>query len=117
MSAIQEKVDLPGPLTSLKIGHRDIAGYVLNFTARAGRTSVEVDSSDLRRSLGAGELKSTRIRSLILKKNGVEFLGGGSGHGVGLCQWGAKLQALNGRSYEKILHFYFPGSTLSVVTQ
>lgn len=117
MSAIQEKVDLPGPLTSLKIAHRDVAGYVLSFAARAGRRSVMVKSSDLRRSLGAGELRSTRIRSLVLRKKGVEFLGAGSGHGVGLCQWGAKLQALKGRSYDRILLFYFPGSTLSEVTQ
>jgi len=117
MSAIQEKVGLPGPLSSLKIAHRDAAGYVLSFAARAGRRTVSVRSSDLRHSLGAGELKSTKIRRLVPKKKGVEFIGGGSGHGVGLCQWGTKVQALKGRSYDKILLFYFPGSVLSVVTQ
>lgn len=115
MTAVEEHSRLPGPLRSLKIGRRDIAGYVRDFIARAGGEKFEVKSSDLRGSLGAGELKSTKIARLIVKKKGVEFIGAGSGHGVGLCQWGARVQAEKGRTYDKILSFYFPGSELSEV--
>lgn len=115
MSAIQEKVALPGPLTALKIAHRDLAGRVLSFVARAGRRSIDIRASELRGALGADELKSTKIVNMVVKKKGIEFIGAGSGHGVGLCQWGAKKQALKGRSYERILQFYFPGSVLSEV--
>ncbi len=52
-----------------------------------------------------------------MKKKGIEFIGAGSGHGVGLCQWGARVQAQKGRSYEQILRFYFPGADLSEVTE
>jgi stage II sporulation protein D len=117
MTAIQERHNLPGPLKSLKIGRRDVAGYVRSFTARAGGSDVEVKSSELRTGLGAAELKSTRISRLIVKKKGLEFVGAGSGHGVGLCQWGARVQAEKGRSYERILHFYFPGADLSEVAE
>ena len=117
MTAIEERHGLPGPLKSLKIGRRDIAGYVRSFTARAGRADVEVKSAELRGALGAGELKSTRISRLVVKKKGLEFVGAGSGHGVGLCQWGARVQAEKGRSYERILHFYFPGADLSEVAE
>jgi stage II sporulation protein D len=115
MEAFAEKENLPGPLKSLRIGRRDVAGYVTDFVARAGNRDVAVKAADVRLLLGAGELKSTRLVRLSVKKKGVEFIGAGSGHGVGLCQWGARRQAEKGRSYEKILGFYFPGADLSVV--
>ncbi len=116
-AAISERRMLNGPLKSLRIGARDAAGYVRTFLAKTGRESVEIKAAELRGSLGAGEMKSVRIKSVNLLKKGVEFLGGGSGHGVGLCQWGARLQAEKGRSYTKILSFYFPGSELSEVDE
>ncbi|PIR16175.1 MAG: hypothetical protein COV48_10365 [Elusimicrobia bacterium CG11_big_fil_rev_8_21_14_0_20_64_6] len=87
------------------------------FLARAGGETVKVKGSTLRGSLGSGELKSVRIRSVRILRKGVEFVGGGSGHGVGLCQWGARRQAEKGRSYSRILGFYFPGSELSEVDE
>ena len=117
MAAIEERRRLPGPLKSLKIGRRDVAGYVRDFVARTGKTDLTVKASDLRSSLGAGDLKSIRISRLIVKKKGLEFVGAGSGHGVGLCQWGARLQADKGRKYEQILRFYFPGADLSEVAE
>ncbi|UPT75999.1 MAG: hypothetical protein M0D55_10205 [Elusimicrobiota bacterium] len=116
-AAIAEKRMLTGPLKTLRIGARDAAGFVRTFLARSGRETVEVKSSDLRAALGAGEMKSVRVRSLNILKKGVEFVGGGSGHGVGLCQWGARLQSDKGRSYEQILKFYFPGAELSEVEE
>ena len=117
MTAIDERRRLPGPLKSLKIGRRDVAGYVRDFIARSGNAEATVKASDLRAALGAGDLKSVRISRVILKKKGLEFVGAGSGHGVGLCQWGARIQAEKGRSYEQILRFYFPGADLSEVDE
>jgi len=39
----------------------------------------------------------------------VEFLGRGSGHGVGLSQWGARGMAGAGRTYQEILRYYYTG--------
>jgi stage II sporulation protein D len=116
-AAISERQMLHSPLKSLRIGARDAAGYVRTFLAKSGDESVVVKASDLRGSLGAGEMKSVRIKNVNLLKKGVEFLGGGSGHGVGLCQWGARRQAEKGRNYGQILSFYFPGSVLSEVDE
>jgi len=44
--------------------------------------------------------------------HGVKLYGRGWGHGVGLSQWGAKAMADHGWSAEKILSFYYPGTTL-----
>ena len=39
--------------------------------------------------------------------------GGGYGHGVGLNQYGALGQAKANRTYQDILAFYYPGTTLA----
>jgi SpoIID/LytB domain protein len=40
------------------------------------------------------------------------FTGRGWGHGVGMSQWGAWQAAKEGVSYDRILAFYYPGTTL-----
>jgi stage II sporulation protein D len=42
--------------------------------------------------------------------------GGGWGHGVGMSQWGAYGQALEGRTHEEILAVYYQGTTLEQMT-
>lgn len=39
--------------------------------------------------------------------------GSGWGHGRGMSQWGAQGAALQGRSYQQILAFYYPGTQMS----
>ncbi len=116
-AAVSERRMLSDTMTGLKIGARDAAGYVRTFVVRAGRNVSEIRAAELRGALGAGEMKSVRIKSLDIRKKGVEFVGSGLGHGVGLCQWGARLQAEKGRSYGKILRFYFPSSVLSEIDE
>ncbi len=40
------------------------------------------------------------------------FQGRGSGHGVGMCQWGAKKMAEEGRNFQDILQFYYSGTEI-----
>jgi SpoIID/LytB domain protein len=42
----------------------------------------------------------------------VTLLGGGFGHSIGMCQWGARGMALQGYSHEQILLHYYSASTL-----
>ena len=42
----------------------------------------------------------------------VKILGRGSGHGVGMSQWGAKTMAEKGWTFTQILYYYFPGTTI-----
>ena len=42
----------------------------------------------------------------------VRIFGRGSGHGVGLSQWGAKTMAEQGWSFKQILDYYFPETTI-----
>ena len=43
------------------------------------------------------------------------FIGSGYGHGVGLSQYGAKGQALEGRTATEILNYYFPDAQVTPV--
>jgi stage II sporulation protein D len=106
-----------GRLRRFEIGGKDIYGYVKTFLVKIGDESQTVRAADLRKWLGNSAMRSTRISRIRKTDDGIQFLGNGSGHGVGLCQWGARLQAEDGRKYEKILAFYFPGSTLSVIDE
>jgi stage II sporulation protein D len=56
---------------------------------------------------GWNRLKSSWFS--VEKKDGYfHFTGRGLGHGLGMCQWGAKKLAEEGRSAEEILRHYFP---------
>jgi stage II sporulation protein D len=49
---------------------------------------------------------------LELSDGEIVISGRGSGHGVGLCQWGAQEMALRGNDYQAILKYYYPGTRL-----
>jgi stage II sporulation protein D len=48
-------------------------------------------------------------------KGGFAFAGRGSGHGAGLCQWGAAGFAREGKGYREILAHYYPGTEIAVM--
>ncbi|MGE5353561.1 MAG: SpoIID/LytB domain-containing protein [Acidobacteriota bacterium] len=66
-------------------------------------------------------LKSTMFDITPVYEDGsllkVTFQGRGNGHGVGLCQWGSIGQSRQGRKFEDILSFYFPGTELGEIQQ
>ena len=103
-----------------------IAGVAVTATTPSGRALtvritgsaavLDLRATDLRAILGVGFLRST-LFSVRLTDDEVptaEFQGRGSGHGVGMSQWGAYGQALLGRTYPEILSFYYQGVQLDV---
>jgi stage II sporulation protein D len=65
-----------------------------------------IPAKDLRKYFGYKEIKSTWF-DVKLKQNYLLFDGKGYGHGVGMCQWGAKGMADAGHSYLEILKKYY----------
>jgi len=67
---------------------------------------------DFRMAVGHDQIKSTNFKLLQVSTQGadteIEFVGQGFGHGVGMCQWGAKSMAQTGQSYQSILSHYYP---------
>ncbi len=47
--------------------------------------------------------------------SGLTLRGGGYGHGIGMCQWGAIGRARAGQSYRTILSTYYPGTTIGTM--
>ncbi len=70
-----------------------------------------VTGQELRRILGYSKVFSTRFHIERIGKD-VVFVGQGAGHGVGLCQWGAKAMAELGYRYRSILRYYYPGTEI-----
>ncbi|GAB6179330.1 stage II sporulation protein D [Desulfotomaculum defluvii] len=58
------------------------------------------------------KLRSTRI-SWNINDDKITFTTKGYGHGVGLCQYGAKGLAEHGKNYEEILKHYYTGVEIS----
>lgn len=70
-----------------------------------------IRGEDFRKSLGYTALMSTNFEIEHFGKN-VVFRGKGAGHGVGLCQWGAKELAESGLTAHAILRYYYPGAVI-----
>jgi stage II sporulation protein D len=87
--------------------------HVLEITVKLnGHHSFLVSGEALRSALGYSRLRSTQFAAQDLK-NAVEFGGRGFGHGVGLCQYGARSWATKGWTYDKILAHYYPALHLN----
>jgi stage II sporulation protein D len=60
---------------------------------------------------GSGHVSA--IQATATPSNGFVFRGTGTGHGLGMSQWGAKKLAEQGYDYTRILNYYYTGFTLS----
>ncbi|MGE5194197.1 MAG: SpoIID/LytB domain-containing protein, partial [Deltaproteobacteria bacterium] len=109
----REKGQNPGPLKTVSLARtKPAAGTLPEFDVRTGRQSVRISGIELRQLLVGRGLYSPRF-TIEDKGTLFEIAGSGHGHGVGLCQWGARGQALEGRTCEQILKYYYPGATIA----
>ena len=96
-------------LIGLSLQVPGLDGRVAEVTLhRADGSTLQMIGTTFRDRLG---LLSTRFK---LKAKGSDFVfeGGGYGHGVGMCQYGARGMADIGRSREQILEHYYPGARI-----
>jgi stage II sporulation protein D len=70
-----------------------------------------INSEEIRMRFG---LRSAFF-TMIPEGDSLTFSGKGYGHGVGLCQDGARAMAEKNMSYEKITGFYYPGTLITDV--
>jgi stage II sporulation protein D len=107
-----------GSLQSIAIGQKDPSGRVRDFTLVAQRGSLPVKGTSFRFAVGARTLRSLLVIDLQPPVAGsISADGGGLGHGVGLCQWGARGMALQNHSAEEILAQYFPQTTVDYLSR
>lgn len=101
-------------VAKLEIEKRSPAGraQVLRLTDDAGK-AIRVTGEKMRSVFGYMNLRSTLFEINAASASRIEFSGRGFGHGTGLCQWGSRTLALNGKSYQEILSHYYPKLSLS----
>ncbi len=102
------KALLPPKLVALD---RSPTGRITSLKLEAGGNSRLLDGNTLRSLLGYQRLKSTHFQWKTAGGQ-IHFTGKGSGHGVGMCQWGASFLAKQGKSYRDILSHYYPQLTV-----
>jgi len=96
------------------------SGRVNGLSIRFSATTVPVTGAPSIRQVLQAEsgqlLRSASFRVRMSRVGGqvadLTLEGQGSGHGVGLCQWGAIGRARAGQTAEQILAAYFPGAVL-----
>ncbi len=73
----------------------------------------ERTDEDLAETTGIQDIRySPNLSMASATGQSVRIFGRGSGHGVGMSQWGAKTMAEKGWTFAQILEYYFPGTTI-----
>ncbi len=101
-------------LRSIKVLERDASGYVKLVEIIDAKGVHEITGNRFRKLMGSMSLKSL-LFDVSKDGNSLYFNGHGFGHGVGLCQFGAKEMALHGKDYKAILKKYYPGIALEKI--
>ena len=101
-----------GTLVKAKIIAFQPSGRVksVRMWGRSGKKDFKVQ--DLRKALGWDVVRSSDFRLRVANGKILVIRGHGSGHGVGMSQWGARGLALKGKDYAQILAHFYPGTVL-----
>jgi len=107
----------PEDWQALEIRSRNHSGRVRTLNLSGGKPAgFPLAGSSFRfavnRAFGWNQIRSDLydVRNVGGK---VLFSGRGAGHGVGLCQAGAEEMARQGKTYQEILSFYYPGAQVT----
>jgi stage II sporulation protein D len=106
-----QKLLSTGPVSAITAVPLFDSPRVDTVVIETGSGTKNIKATDLRKYLGYSNLKSTWFE-VKLSGGNILFNGRGYGHGVGMCQWGAKGMADEGRPYTDILKFYYPDAEL-----
>lgn len=118
-AVLRPKAQSLGDLQQITVAAPDASGRARYWDFIGTTGSIRMKAADVRRSVGPRVLPSLLVRSIQRDFGAAEpteiLEGGGLGHGVGLCQWGARGLALTGAGGDDILKFYFPGTTITAI--
>ncbi len=99
----------PGTVTNVAIGRKGPSGRAVDIVVGG----AAVPAPELRKALGSTRMKSTLLTSITLEGDKVIMKGKGSGHGVGLSQWGARAMAEQGKDAREIINYFYSGVRLA----
>ncbi|MEO5969140.1 MAG: SpoIID/LytB domain-containing protein [Bdellovibrionia bacterium] len=106
-------------LLDIRVSKLDSDGRVAGLSTlwADGKAVLElpITGVQFRDWIGAGRFRSTWFQLLLSGRgqgSSWHFQGRGNGHGVGLCQWGAKTMGEKGYKMASILKHYYPDAAL-----
>jgi stage II sporulation protein D len=107
-----------GTLQNVLLDSPDGSGRARFWSFVGSNGTQRVKAATVRTLLGTRTLPSLLVQRLSLAQPmpdsqaeaAVIIEGAGLGHGVGLCQWGARGMALTGADVRAILAYYYPGT-------
>lgn len=103
-AAVEEQTGRdPGPVERINITERGPSGRAAVFKVN----NQEISGPALRLGLGSTEMRSTFVEELKVEGENLIIEGVGYGHGVGMCQWGARALAEQGWEPEEIVDYFF----------
>jgi len=112
---VNAKYDL-GTIKEIRPLERGVSGKLKSIRIVGSKDEVTVRKELPIRTLFGGLFSAMFIVATHRNDDGVpasfEFVGGGRGHGVGLCQDGARGLALAGWRYDSILSHYYSGTKI-----
>ncbi|MBN93063.1 MAG: hypothetical protein CL928_03200 [Deltaproteobacteria bacterium] len=94
-------------VTGLHIRERSSSGRVTRIDIMTDKEPVQWTGNEFREHLGWMRIKSARFDQNV-DGDVFHLSGSGAGHGVGLCQWGARKMSRDGQDYRSILSTYYP---------
>ncbi|MBV8688778.1 MAG: SpoIID/LytB domain-containing protein, partial [Candidatus Eremiobacteraeota bacterium] len=128
VNALAPRFDGFGILRAVEIAGVTRSGRAKELRFSDGTQQRNVSGADFRRAAGAMIVKSLLLRSVQVRQAGTDLAdpaqnataiivdGAGRGHGVGLCQWGARGLGSQGHSASDIVAYYFPGTQVAVTS-
>ena len=107
----------------LRLGIGPVRGIEVTNRGVSGRARAVVVTGADGHSVVEGELRIRRLLSnlpsamFVVDRDagGLVMRGGGWGHGVGMCQWGAIARAEAGQDYRAILRAYYVGAAVAKI--
>jgi len=105
-----------GSIRDIKVLQRGISGRAMRIKI-VGSRDIAIINKELQIRRVLGGLKSSMFivdikRDSSGSPTSFEFIGGGWGHGVGMCQSGAEGMAYQGFRYREILSHYYSGGEI-----
>jgi stage II sporulation protein D len=106
-------------VTDVRVAYRTPSGRVGRLVIGLRHSEVQVEGPNVRQVLRSmsGDILRSNVFTLTATRSGSRVTrlvadGGGAGHGVGFCQWGAVGRSRAGQDYTHILAAYYPGTAL-----
>jgi stage II sporulation protein D len=99
---------------SIRVLSRTQGKRIRQLSVSDGSNEIILKAGDIRRffSDDNGRLLPSTLFNMQLLNGEVTLTGGGFGHGVGMCQYGALKLSEKATDFEDILNFYYPGTDL-----